>query len=160
MKTVIVLAMHGVPANDFPRQELAELFSLHGRLAGAKERDEGLLKRYRELEKRVRQWPRNGSNDPFYTASQELAWQLKEFTCCEVIVGFNEFCAPALSDALQEAADKQHPTRQASPVRGRRTLNRILSIWSVQYGSMGNILGRIMLTSSPGVMRKRPRKTT
>lgn len=32
MKSVIVLAMHGSPPRDFPRADLAEFMSLHGRL--------------------------------------------------------------------------------------------------------------------------------
>jgi hypothetical protein len=32
MKTVIVLAMHGAPPNDFPKPELMELFGLHTHL--------------------------------------------------------------------------------------------------------------------------------
>jgi hypothetical protein len=56
------------------------------------------------------------------------------------------------------AAERQPPTRQASSIRGSRTLNTMLTIWSVQDWWMGNILERTIPNSSPGVMGKRPRK--
>jgi len=104
MKTIIVLAMHGVPPNDFPERETAELFSLQTRA----KRDSGAERlaiehRHQELEAKMRAWPRTAQNDPFYAASQELATHLSEVTGCEVIVGFNEFCAPSLDDALSQA---------------------------------------------------------
>jgi len=32
MKTIIILAMHGSPPNDFPKSTLMEYFGLHARL--------------------------------------------------------------------------------------------------------------------------------
>jgi sirohydrochlorin cobaltochelatase len=104
MKTVIVLAMHGVPPNDFPYHELAELFGLHARLefASGPERA-GLEHRHAALDAKVRAWPRTPKNDPFHAGSLDLAEHLRPVTGHEVIVGFNEFCAPNLDDALDEA---------------------------------------------------------
>lgn len=107
MKTIIVLAMHGVPSNDFPKNELTELFSLHARLEhshGAEQ--ETMTRRYNELDAKMRTWPRTSQNDPFWTASLELAGYLSQATKCEVIVGFNEFCAPKLDAALDQAVAK------------------------------------------------------
>lgn len=105
MKTMIVLAMHGAPPNDFPRQETAELFGLHFRLKYAAEGPEraALERRHAELDAKMRAWPRSSQNDPFYAASQELATHLSEVTGHQVVVGFSEFCAPGLDDALDEA---------------------------------------------------------
>jgi len=104
MKAIIVLAMHGVPPNNFPERETAELFSLKTRVKKATGMDRAALeRRLLELDARMRAWPRTAQNDPFYTASQELGTHLSEATGCEVIVGFNEFCAPSLSDALSQA---------------------------------------------------------
>jgi len=104
MKAVIVLAMHGVPPNDFPEPEMAELFSLRARVkkvAGPERLAlEGSL---RELDSKMRAWPRTAKNDPFCAASQELGASLKKATGCEVVVGFNEFCGPSLDDALRRA---------------------------------------------------------
>jgi sirohydrochlorin cobaltochelatase len=103
-KVVIVLAMHGEPPNDFPRDEFASFFALHARLhyAGA-EIDEDLHHRYAALDAKMRAWPRTAGNDPFYDASQKMAKQLRETTGLEVVVGFNEFCAPTLQQAIEEA---------------------------------------------------------
>lgn len=103
-KVVIILAMHGAPPTDFPQGEMRELFGLHARLEQAigAERP-ALVRRYDELDARIRAWPRTASNDPFYRGSQALAAALCQATGKEVIVGFNEFCAPSLDDALSRA---------------------------------------------------------
>jgi sirohydrochlorin cobaltochelatase len=106
MKDVIVLAMHGAPPTDFPRQETAELFMLHGQLEAAPPaRRAALAGRYAELDAKVRAWPRTAENDPFWAASMAMAEQLSNVTGTPVFVGFNEFCAPSLDQALNEAAD-------------------------------------------------------
>ena len=102
-RNVIVLAMHGVPPNDFPRSELAQFFALHARFEHAP--GTGLEHaRYLELEKKVRNWPRTAHNDPYHAASLELAQELSRASGSDVLVGFNEFCAPSLDEALDQAA--------------------------------------------------------
>jgi sirohydrochlorin cobaltochelatase len=64
----------------------------------------GVIERlHGRLDARIRTWPRTPENDPFHAASHALAAQLGRETGCEVIVGFNEFCAPGLDEALDEA---------------------------------------------------------
>ncbi len=105
MRRVIVLAMHGVPPSDFPPHEIAEFFSLHGRLEhGGGPDGEALRRRRDELDAKIRNWPRTPQNDPFHAGSQELAEHLRRVTGQTVIVGFNEFCAPDLDTALDQAA--------------------------------------------------------
>jgi sirohydrochlorin cobaltochelatase len=105
MKTVIVLAMHGAPPNDLPKQEMLEFFGLHFRLEHATQEvgRAALERRHNELHDRMRQWPRTAQNDPFYAASQDMAASLSRVTGYQVVVGFNEFCAPGLDEALDEA---------------------------------------------------------
>lgn len=106
---VIVLAMHGAPALDFPGDELTEFFTLHARVGHGSADQEALRKRYEELEARVRAWPRTSGNDPFYAGSIELTDHLRRKSGLEVIVGFNEFCSPSLAEAIDRAvrsADK------------------------------------------------------
>jgi sirohydrochlorin cobaltochelatase len=104
MKAIIVLVMHGVPPNNFPKREMAELFSLNARVGGVAGVERVALERRRlELDAKMRAWPRTAQNDPFYAGSQELGAHLSEVTGCEVILGFNEFCAPSLDDALSQA---------------------------------------------------------
>jgi sirohydrochlorin cobaltochelatase len=105
-KAVIVLAMHGAPPLDFPRPELAEFFGLeaktgHGRAGEC--RDASRL-RFQELETKMRAWPRTPQNDPFYAGSLDLAKHLRRASGLEVVVGFNEFCAPPLDEAFDRAA--------------------------------------------------------
>jgi sirohydrochlorin cobaltochelatase len=107
MKSIIVLAMHGVPPRDFPEKELAEFFRLHSqRAASTNNNQENPQDRYSFLNNKIRNWTRNEQNDPFHIASQELAKQLTEISGIEVIVGYNEFCAPSLEEALQSAVNK------------------------------------------------------
>jgi sirohydrochlorin cobaltochelatase len=105
MKTVIVLAVHGAPPRDFPREELTEFFGLHARLEHAVTHNPILEARYEELEARVKSFPRTPQNDPFIFASRELAEALSKETGFEVLVGCNEFCAPTVAEALTQAAD-------------------------------------------------------
>lgn len=107
-KAVIVLAMHGSPPLDFPREEMTEFMSLHARVGHAPGPDaDRLRRRYEELEAKMRAWPRTGQNDPFYAGSQDLAKHLRQESALEVIVGFNEFCAPDLVEVLERAAARE-----------------------------------------------------
>jgi sirohydrochlorin cobaltochelatase len=105
--TTIVLVMHGAPPSDFPRDELAELFGLHMRLEHqpqSEAQQARLEARHAELDIKMRNWPRTPQNDPFFAASVELTQNLAEAVGTPVLVGFNEFCAPTLDEALDEAA--------------------------------------------------------
>lgn len=107
MSIVVVLAMHGAPPNDFPPEELAQLMGIHAGLERTSgEAHRALESRHAELEARVRNWPRDEQNDPFWAGSNALAEALREATGHEVIVGFNEFCAPSLDLALDAAASR------------------------------------------------------
>jgi sirohydrochlorin cobaltochelatase len=111
MADMIVLAMHGAPPRDFPRMEMAELFDLQGRVEHARvPLPAETIARYEELHARMRNWPRTPQNDPFFTASYELAASLEAALGIPVHVGFNEFCAPDL-DAAVAAAVAQGATR-------------------------------------------------
>jgi sirohydrochlorin cobaltochelatase len=108
MQIAVVLAVHGVPSKDFPKEEMMELFGLHPRLAqvsGAER--ESLQKRHDELEKKMRQWPRTPENDPYFCASFEIARKMEEILGEKVFVGFNEFCAPTIEEAIGEAAQSR-----------------------------------------------------
>jgi sirohydrochlorin cobaltochelatase len=120
METILVLAMHGSPPHDFPRQELGEFFALHGRLeqAGGPER-EALERRHDELHARMRAWPRTAENDPFWAASLNLARELAGATGVEVLVGFGEFCGPSLDDVLDQAAAKSNRIVVVTPMMTR-----------------------------------------
>ncbi len=104
MENVIVLVMHGEIPRDFPKGDLIEFFSLHTRMhtVNGAER-EALERRHSELEAKLRSWPRTLENDPFFAGSQELAAELSRVTGLEVIVAFNEFCAPSTEESVEQA---------------------------------------------------------
>jgi sirohydrochlorin cobaltochelatase len=111
MKIAVVLAMHGVPPRDFPKGEMMELFGLHHRLSQASDSERDALKsRHDQLETRMRNWPRTAENDPFHSASFEIAHALEEILETDVFVGFNEFCAPTIEESIGKAAS-QSPDR-------------------------------------------------
>ena len=174
METIIVLAMHGAPARDFPPAELAELMSLHGRLAspratGGEERA-ALEARHAALDARVRAWPRSAGNDPFWAASLELGEHLSGATGRPVIVGFNEFCAPSLDDALDRAvAQGAAQVRVVTPMmtrggehaeldipaaleaaRGRHPGVSIVYTWPFPVSEVARFLAEQMAASIPG----------
>lgn len=106
MNRVIVLVMHGAPPRDFPRQEAGEFFSLGSRLrqpAGPERA--ALAQRHAELEAKMRAWPRTAQNDPFHAASVEIADELARASGAKVVLGFGEFCAPTMDEALDLAAE-------------------------------------------------------
>ena len=106
MTTMIVLAMHGAPPVDFPRKELAEFFKLHVQMEHA---PDDIRKKigpgYAVLEGKIRTWPRTAENDPFFAGAMEMARELSSLSGCEVVVGFNEFCSPTLSEAIASACE-------------------------------------------------------
>lgn len=107
MKTILILAMHGSPPNDFPKRELAEFFGYHARLETAPHSmDEASQNRYTELDRKMRNWPRTAENDPFHAASLSLARQIEVVSGLETRVCFNEFCAPTLEEAVKGAVEQ------------------------------------------------------
>ena len=70
MKSVIVLAMHGMPPKDFPSDEKQELMRLRTQVQS----DPKLKKRHDELDAKMRNWSRSKDNDPFFTASLSPRW--------------------------------------------------------------------------------------
>ena len=104
MNTHVILATHGSPPHDFPPEELREFFVLH-----ARSHDSGSVSpdapRFVELESKMRAWTRTPQNDPFYTASRELASYMEKYLHLPVFTAFNEFCAPTISEALGNSAE-------------------------------------------------------
>jgi sirohydrochlorin cobaltochelatase len=104
MNIIIVLAMHGAPSIDFPGKKIHEFMGLHARLEHAHHGDSAQMEqRYNELDAEIRNWPRTPENDPFYAGALDMAAQLRSASGYEVIVGYNEFCAPRISEAIDQA---------------------------------------------------------
>jgi len=105
MKIVIILAMHGMPPSDFPQKETLDYFMLHSRLENMPgPPPPAMQQQYKELDNKMRNWPRTQDNDSYFYASNELAEEISSQTGNKVIVGFNEFCSPSLEEAFDAAS--------------------------------------------------------
>ena len=104
MEKIIVVIMHGITPKDFPQEEKREYMKLRAKYHDTEVNSEHAQSvRFHELEAKIRNWPRNQQNDPFFVASEKLGKDLEEVTGSKVLVGFNEFCAPSASHVLTEA---------------------------------------------------------
>jgi sirohydrochlorin cobaltochelatase len=104
MKVVIILAMHGMPPNDFPQKETLDYFMLHSRLENMPGPPPPTMQQqFEELDSKMRKWPRTQENDQYSFTSNKLAAALSKQTGHSVVVGFNEFCSPSLDEAFEEA---------------------------------------------------------
>lgn len=100
--TVLILAAHGVPAADYPSWRVGLLMMLE--TSGELIRRFSFLRRWRDvLDHQMRGWPRTNQNDPYKSAVDELASRLETYMGCQVLVGYNEFCAPTIMEAIDRA---------------------------------------------------------
>ena len=102
MRHALVVAAHGIPATDYPRRRVGLLMALEfsGKLAERL----GVLRRWRgALEREVRAWPRTPENDPYKSAVDGLCRGLSVRLGWPVFAGYNEFCAPTVDEALDQA---------------------------------------------------------
>jgi len=107
MKPVIVLAMHGSIPKDFPQEEKLEFLKLHSQIDNLpEEKRKTIQARHDELDEKMRNWPRSVQNDKFHFSSNQIAVSLEKASGSTVMVGYNEFCAPNLTQALEDAVEK------------------------------------------------------
>ncbi len=117
---IIVLAMHGMPPKDFPEKEKMEFMRLHSQHARPGALTAEQMKRHAELDVQMRAWPRTETNDAFHAASCRIAAEMKKINGVEVLVAFNEFCAPGVPETLDKAAGlKQGEVVVATPMLTR-----------------------------------------
>lgn len=101
----VILVGHGGVPKDFPKDLLGELQRLEKeRLArGGKE----MSPREAELDQKIRRWPRTAQTDPYQAGMERLGEKLRQrLRGKEVVVAYNEFCAPSLEEAISEAASR------------------------------------------------------
>jgi sirohydrochlorin cobaltochelatase len=97
----IILVGHGAAAKDCPRELVTKLKALEGRRMATRQppSDEEI-----ELDHRIRQWPRTPENDPYRAGLLALADALRPKVAPAMLhVAYNEFCAPTLEEAADEA---------------------------------------------------------
>lgn len=96
----VVLVGHGAVARDCPRELVTRLKALEAqrRVTGGPPTAEE-----HELDAHIRQWPRTPQNDPYHHGIEALAERLRaRLTGTQVLVAFNEFCAPTVEAAVED----------------------------------------------------------
>ena len=100
--TAVVLAAHGAPPTDYPRSRVG----IQMMLEYSPKPLRGLppLRRWHDrLVERVTGWPRTRVTDPYKAAVDDLAEGIAERLGMPVVAGYNEFCAPTVGQALEQA---------------------------------------------------------
>ncbi len=100
----VILVGHGGLPRDCPREILQQFKQLErdrkgsGKPASPQERD---------LEKRIREWPRTPENDPYKAGLEALAEKLEPLLeGAPLVLAYNEFCAPTVEDAVADLAKR------------------------------------------------------
>ena len=107
--TVIVVAMHGIPAPAASRL-MMEFMMLEFQLeAGYGADDPKKVQRFEEIDEKLKNWPLDEKH-LYNVGAVKLGKLLEEETGAKVFVGFNEFCAPSLDKVIEEAV-KEKPKK-------------------------------------------------
>ena len=100
----VILVGHGGIPKGCPGELITKLKRLEGqrRAAGTPTSSEE-----RELDTRIRQWPRTPETDPYQSGLEAVAARLRA-NLGEVLfaVAYNEFCAPTLKESVEELIKK------------------------------------------------------
>ena len=99
----VILVGHGGIASDTPPELVSELKQLEG--ARNRRGDPQPSERESELDRKIRDWPRNGRTDPYKAGLESIAAKLApRLGARRLVVAYNEFCAPSLRDAVTALA--------------------------------------------------------
>jgi sirohydrochlorin cobaltochelatase len=104
VKAVLLVSHGGVP-KDLPRTLLKQL-----KAAEAASRQGGpdaavAAEQARELDGRIRAWPRTDETDPYRAGVEALAAALRpKLQGRTLALAYNEFCAPSIADAIDQLA--------------------------------------------------------
>ena len=100
MKRAIVLVGHGGVPTDCPHELIRKLKQLEAQRRAARK---PMSAEERELDQKIRRWPRTPQNDPYKEGLESLATQLRPLLKRErLAIAYNEFCAPTLEEAVEE----------------------------------------------------------
>ncbi len=100
----VILVGHGGIPRDCPQELVTRLKRLEAqrRAAHGPPSAEEL-----ELERRIRHWPRTPATDPYKTGLETLAEEFRRHLNGALFsVAYNEFCAPALDEAVEDLIGK------------------------------------------------------
>lgn len=98
--TAVILVGHGAVAKDCPRDLVVQLKTLEGR-RHATQADPTAAER--ELDQRIRSWPRTPETDPYQAGCEALAASLRPLLNGALFkLAYLEFCAPTLAEVVAE----------------------------------------------------------
>ncbi len=100
MTRAIVLVGHGGVPKDSPHELVRKLKQLEAQRRAA---GKPMSPEERELDQKIRRWPRTPQNDPYKQGLEALAAQLRPLLNGDrLAIAYNEFCAPSLEEAVEE----------------------------------------------------------
>jgi sirohydrochlorin cobaltochelatase len=100
----VILVGHGGIPKDCPSELVTKLKRLEAqrRAAGTP-----MSAEERELDSRIRRWPRTAATDPYQSGLEAVAAQMKPHLDGALFaVAYNEFCAPTLEESVEELIKK------------------------------------------------------
>ncbi len=96
----VILVGHGGIPKDCPSDLVTKLKRLEAQRRAAGKR---MSAEERELDSRIRRWPRTAATDPYQSGLEALAKPLKSHLDGALFaVAYNEFCAPTLEESVKE----------------------------------------------------------
>ncbi len=99
-KRGIVLVGHGGLPSDFPSEQVSKLMRLEKERRRTKQEPSA---EEIEIDRTLRHWPRTATSDPYKAGLEQLLSHLKPlFEGWVVKLAYNEFCAPNLTEAIEE----------------------------------------------------------
>lgn len=99
MTRAIVLVGHGGVPKDCPHELVRKLKQLEAQRRAA---GKPMSPEEKELDWKIRRWPRTPQNDPYKGGLEALADQLRPLLNGDrLAVAYNEFCAPTLEEAVE-----------------------------------------------------------
>jgi sirohydrochlorin cobaltochelatase len=103
-KKAVILVGHGGLPSDIPSEMVEKFMRVHkGRIkAGGPITDHEI-----QLDTSIRKWKRTPENDPYKTGLESLALHMEPMLEGHILkTAYNEFCYPAIEDAVDELANE------------------------------------------------------
>jgi len=99
----VILVGHGGLPKDCPREIVQQFKQLERE---RKTSGQPATEQERDLENRIREWPRTLENDPYKAGMEQLGQRLEPLLeGSRLVLAYNEFCAPTVEDAVADLAE-------------------------------------------------------
>jgi sirohydrochlorin cobaltochelatase len=100
----VILVGHGGLPKDCPREIVQQFKQLERE---RKTSGQPATEQERDLENRIREWPRTPENDPYKAGMEQLGQRLEPLLeGSRLVLAYNEFCAPTVEDAVADLATR------------------------------------------------------